>query len=78
MSNRRHSPTEDQYYCPIEDKDHCPTEDKGYCQRKTNVNTKSHTLTEPIPSNTHLIERGSQTACNRKLDYHDNCTLYRG
>jgi hypothetical protein len=31
MSNRRHSPTEDQYYCPIEDKCHCPTEDKGYC-----------------------------------------------
>jgi hypothetical protein len=31
MSNRRHSPTEDQYCCPIEDKSYCPTEDKGCC-----------------------------------------------
>jgi hypothetical protein len=31
MSKRRHSPTEDQYYCPIEDKGYCPTEDKVYC-----------------------------------------------
>jgi hypothetical protein len=101
MSNRRHSPTEDQYCCPTEDKGYCPTEDKGYCpiedkcccptedkgyypiednvvvQQKTKVNTKSHTLTKPIPSNTHLIERGSQTSCNRKLGYYDNCTLCR-
>jgi hypothetical protein len=26
----------------------------------------------------HLIKRGSQTACNRKLGYHDSCTLCRG
>jgi hypothetical protein len=25
-----------------------------------------------------LIERGSQTACNRKLGYHDSCTLCKG
>jgi hypothetical protein len=24
------------------------------------------------------MKRGSQTACNRKLDYHDSCTLCRG
>jgi hypothetical protein len=26
----------------------------------------------------HLIKRGSQTACNRKLGYHDSCTHYKG
>jgi hypothetical protein len=26
----------------------------------------------------HLIKRGSQTACNHKLGYHDSCTLCRG
>jgi hypothetical protein len=26
----------------------------------------------------HLIKRGSQTACNRKLGYHDSYTLCRG
>jgi hypothetical protein len=33
------------------------------------------------PSHLHpirLIKRGSQTACNRKLGYHDSCTLCRG
>jgi hypothetical protein len=41
--------------------------------------TQSLTLSpKPIPSNTDLIERGSHTACNRKLDYHDSCTLCRG
>jgi hypothetical protein len=44
-------------------------------QQKTKVNTKSHILTKPIPSNTHLIERASH---NHKLGYHDSCTLYRG
>jgi hypothetical protein len=40
--------------------------------------TQSLTLSpKSISSNTHLIERGSQTACNRKLGYHDSCTLYR-
>jgi hypothetical protein len=29
MSNRRHSPTEDQYCCPTKDKGYYPTEDKG-------------------------------------------------
>jgi hypothetical protein len=47
-------------------------------QQKIKVNTKSHTLTKPITSNTHLIERGSQTAYNHKLDYYDSCTLYKG
>jgi hypothetical protein len=42
-------------------------------QQKTKVITKSHTPTKPIQSNTHLIQRGSQTACNRNLDYHDSC-----
>jgi hypothetical protein len=34
-----------------------------------------------IPNHTipfHLIKRESQTACNRKLGYHDNCTLCKG
>jgi hypothetical protein len=31
MSNRRHSPIEDQYCCPTKDKGCCPTENKGYC-----------------------------------------------
>jgi hypothetical protein len=124
MSNRRHSPTEDQYCCPTEDivppktnivvqqktkvivqqktnvivqqktkvivqqktnvivqqktKDNVQQKTKVIVEHRTKVNTKSHTLTKPIPSNTHLIERGSQTTCNRKLGYHDSCTLYRG
>jgi hypothetical protein len=35
----------------------------------------------PIPSHSHpnhLIKRGFQTACNRKLGYHDSCTLCKG
>jgi hypothetical protein len=44
-------------------------------QRLTQILTL---LLEPIPSNTHLIYRGSQTACNCKLNYHDSCTLCRG
>jgi hypothetical protein len=31
----------------------------------------------PIPIQTHLIKRGSQTACNHKHDCHDSCTLCR-
>jgi hypothetical protein len=41
-------------------------------------NHKASTKTWPIPSHSHpnhLIKRGSQTACNRKLGYHDSCTL---
>jgi hypothetical protein len=51
---------------------------KVIVQQKTKVNTKSHTLTKLIQSNTHLIKRGSQTTCNHKLGYHDSCTLYGG
>jgi hypothetical protein len=51
---------------------------KVIIQHMTKVNTKSHTLTKSIPSNTHLIERGSQTACNRKLGYHDSCIHCKG
>jgi hypothetical protein len=35
----------------------------------------------PIPPQSHpihLIKRGSQTARNRKLDYHDSSTLCKG
>jgi hypothetical protein len=40
--------------------------------------TQSLTLSpKSISSNTHLIKRGSQTACNCKLDYHESCTLCR-
>jgi hypothetical protein len=70
MSNRRHSLTEDKCYCPTEDKGYCPAEDKGY-------HKVSHSH-KPIPSNTHLIESGSQTTCTRKLSYHDSCTLCKG
>jgi hypothetical protein len=41
-------------------------------------NHKDSTKTWPILPHSHpshLIKRGSQTACNRKLDYHDSCTL---
>jgi hypothetical protein len=51
---------------------------KVIVQQKIKVKTKSHTLTKPIPSNTHLIKRGSQSTCNRKLGYHDSCTLCKG
>jgi hypothetical protein len=46
--------------------------------------TKDHTYstkTKPKPYHSqpnHVIERGSQTACNSKFGYHDSCTLYRG
>jgi hypothetical protein len=39
------------------------------------------TKARPIPSHSHpihLIKRGSQTACNRKLGYHDSCTHCKG
>jgi hypothetical protein len=39
------------------------------------------TQARPKPSHFHpyhLVKRGSQTACNRKHDHHDSCTLYRG
>jgi hypothetical protein len=67
MSNRRHCSIEDKCRCPTEDKDYCRTEDKGYHEV-----SHSH-QTNPIQSNTHLIQRGSQTACNRNLGYHDSC-----
>jgi hypothetical protein len=56
MSNRRQSPTEDQYCCPTEDKGYCPMEDKGYCptEDKGCCPTVSHShQTNPIqyPSN---------------------------
>jgi hypothetical protein len=44
-------------------------------------NHKDSTKTWPIPSHSHpnhLIKRGSQTACNRNLGYHDSCTLCKG
>jgi hypothetical protein len=44
-------------------------------------NHKDSTKTQPIPPHSHpihLIKRGSQTACNRKLGYHDSCTLCKG
>jgi hypothetical protein len=41
---------------------------------------KSHkVLTKPIPSPSKPSnQKGSQTTCNRKLGYHDSCTLCRG
>jgi hypothetical protein len=36
------------------------------------------TKARPIPPHSHLIKRGPQTACNRKLSYHDSCTLCKG
>jgi hypothetical protein len=44
-------------------------------------NHKASTKTWPAPSHSHpnhLIKRGSQTACNCKLDYHDSCALCEG
>jgi hypothetical protein len=44
-------------------------------------NHKASTQTRPLPSHfqpNHLIKRGFQTACNRKLDYHDSCILCKG
>jgi hypothetical protein len=40
----------------------------------------SSTKTTPRPRTqpNHLIKRGSQTTCNRKLTYHDSCTLCKG
>jgi hypothetical protein len=47
--------------------------------------TKNHV--DPIPCHNHaktipnpsiLIERGSQTSCNRKLGYHDSCIICKG
>jgi hypothetical protein len=46
-------------------------------QREHKVSTK----TKPKPYHSQpnqLIERGSQTTCNRKLNYHDSCTLCNG
>jgi hypothetical protein len=41
--------------------------------------TQSLTLSpKSIPTIIHLISRGSQTVCNRKLSYQDSCTLYKG
>jgi hypothetical protein len=48
---------------------------KVIVQQRTKVNTKSHPLTKPIQSNTHLIERGSQTACNHIYDGKTGTTL---
>jgi hypothetical protein len=42
---------------------------------------KDFTKAWPIPPHchpNHLIKRGSQTAYDRKLGYHDSCTLYKG
>jgi hypothetical protein len=53
--------------------------------QRAQSNHKASTKTRPISSHSrlnHLIKRGSQTACNRKLDYHDSyilckvCALY--
>jgi hypothetical protein len=39
--------------------------------------TENH-LNHTIPYPNHLISRGSQTAHNRELGYHDSCTLCKG
>jgi hypothetical protein len=49
--------------------------------QRTQSNHKASTKTRSIPSHfhpNHLIKRGSQTTCNRKLGYHDSCTLCKG
>jgi hypothetical protein len=48
---------------------------------KAQSNHKASTKAWPIPSHfhlNHLIKRGSQTACNHKLGYHDSCTVCKG
>jgi hypothetical protein len=52
---------------------------------KDTTGTMNHTVPQSyikpdatIPFPNHLIKRGTQTACNRKLDYHDSCTLCKG
>jgi hypothetical protein len=48
---------------------------RAQSNRKASKNTKqNHT----IPNQTNLIERGTKTACNRKLNYHDSYTLCKG
>jgi hypothetical protein len=52
-----------------------------YDHKGAQSNRKASTKIRPIPLHfhlNHLIKRGSQTACNRKHDYHDSCTLYKG
>jgi hypothetical protein len=46
-------------------------------QRDHKASTKTRSKASHSQLN-HLIERGSQTAYNRKLGYHDSCTLCKG
>jgi hypothetical protein len=47
----------------------------------TQSNHLNPTKARPIPPHSHpihLIKRGSRTACNHKLGYHDSCILCKG
>jgi hypothetical protein len=59
--------------------DHLVSQSQRHTRAQSNHNAS--TKTRPIPSHSHpnhLIKRGSQIACIRKLSYHDSCTLCKG
>jgi hypothetical protein len=63
------------------DPQRCTKGQKGHKRHKGSNGTSkvywtisNHLIPKPYP----LCERGSQTACNCKLGYHDSCTLCKG